>query len=75
MELFLDGTCRHEAVNITKQVMIFCCLTFKYIDFCLPVDIINDNSIICLDDVSCDSIFGRFEYRYMHGLLWNESNC
>jgi hypothetical protein len=74
MKLFLNVSCRHEGVNATKRVMIYCCITFKYIEFCLPVDILNDQSIICLDATSHHDICNRFEYLYMDACIYNSSN-
>lgn len=68
VETFLyDESVRYRLKSLDCIIQL-CILTYKYINHCLSVDIVHDESILCLQDLSDNGFLNIYEYRFIHGI-------
>jgi hypothetical protein len=68
-EPLFDEFYSRETMKAIEYMIENVMLTVKYIDLCLPVDIMRDDHINCIEDVSEYNISQMYEYRFMCGML------
>jgi hypothetical protein len=68
-EPLFDESYTRETMKAVENMIQNVMLTYKYIELCLPVDIIRDYNINCIEDLSENNISQMYEYRFMCGML------
>jgi hypothetical protein len=69
-DFLLDSESRSDIIVAFEAIISITILTWKYIEYCLSADVINNPSILRLEDVSDNGLRTYEEYRYMHGIYW-----
>jgi hypothetical protein len=68
-ELLLDAETRGEAFYLFAIIIEYVILTWKYVDYCLPFDVVHDDSIVRLNNITEENLEQFYEYRFMCGRL------
>jgi hypothetical protein len=69
IEPLFDESRMQETMRAIELMVINLMLTVKYIEYCLPVYIIHDDTILGIEDLSEHGLSRYYKYRYMHGML------